>query len=111
MVGTDEFYIQQMRKKDIFAGLSKFDRDLIGRAVRLEIPLSDAVNMRRIADLMRGFAAMMDNYSRRTDLSERAILFDIKAEARSFNQRVRELHGTDKFNKNGSTRNDDVDKS
>jgi hypothetical protein len=104
MVGTVEEAVSSMRRKDIMDGLSDWDKRVIGRACRLEVPLSDAYTLRRIADLLRGFAAMLDNHSRRTDLSERAVLYDIKAEAMTFNARVRELHGIDKFNKNGSTR-------
>ncbi len=84
--------------------LTDFDRKLIGgRAVRLEIPLSNRYTLRKIPDMLRGFAALIDSHTRNPDIGERTVLLAIKAEVRSFNARVREIHGIDKFNKNGTT--------
>lgn len=98
---------EAMRRKDIMDGLSEWDRKMLGRACRVEIPLTDQYTLRRIADLLRGLAATLDTYSRRTDLTERMILLGMKGEIQSLNNRIRELHGIEKFNKNGSTKNGD----
>ncbi len=85
--------------------LSELDRKIVGgSSVRLEIPITDKFTLRKLPDMLRGFAAHIENQSRRPDLADRTILLDIKAEARAFNSRIREIRGVDNFNKNGTTK-------
>lgn len=94
MVGTVEEAVATMGgKKSVLDGLSEFDRSIIGNATRIEIPFTDVYSMRRIAELLRGYAEMMDVYSRRHDIKDRSILLDLKIEAKRLNRRIRILTG------------------
>lgn len=93
MVGTKEQAIEDMRKKRDPEELSQFDKDIIGATCRLEIPFRDKFKMRKTAELLRGYAEQLDNFSRRTDLPDRAILFFLREEARRINHELRGLRG------------------
>jgi integrase/recombinase XerC len=73
--------------------LSDFDRKIIGGPVRIEIPLTDARRMRRIAKLLREYAETIDESCRDTSLSERTILNHLKMEARAVVLRIRKAAG------------------
>jgi hypothetical protein len=96
MVNVDPaLYLAEMAKRRTNdAGLSEWDRDMIGRAaVRLEIPFADLdqVAMRDVADILRGLANAMDFWSRRSDLSQREILLYLRASTREAVHRMRSL--------------------
>jgi len=94
MVGTNEQFAEMKHREKFGDGLSELDRMVIGEAVRIEIPFVDAFAMRRIADLLRGYAETIDFYSRRTDVPPRTILVHLRSEARAINARIREITGT-----------------
>lgn len=96
MVGTLQEHVERnMAPKMPGDGgeLTDFDKKIIGAAVRIEIPFGDVYNMRRIADLLRGYAETLDVYSRRTDLPARSILNHLKMEAKAINYRIAEMSG------------------
>lgn len=80
-------------------GLSDMDR-AIGpgtNGTRLEIPLADAVSLRQVADLIRGFCAELDRLSRVTEVSEREVLAIVKTRARETNAKMRlKVYGSPK---------------
>jgi len=92
--------------------LNALDRDVIGRAIRIEIPFTDLYKLRRIAELLAGLAEDIAFQSRRTDHPpldskdyrawRRSTLFFLKHRSLHINREIRDLHG--KHNKNGTTR-------
>lgn len=83
----------EMRRKRDPEELSQFDKDIIGETCRIEIPFRDKFKMRKTAELLRGYADQLDNFSRRTDLPDRAILFFLREEARRISKELKELRG------------------
>jgi len=74
--------------------LSEQDRAIIGGdTCRLEIPFRNVYVLRQVADLLRGYAEMLDVYSRRTDLPPRSILFHLRMEAKMLNGKLRKARG------------------
>lgn len=104
MVGTVEQALDLMRKKNVISAMSKQDREMLGVSGRLEIPWTDRYDMRRIADLVRGWCATVETYSRREDLDDSTILLKIKMDLYATQSRIRDLVGPNRFNKNGTTR-------
>jgi hypothetical protein len=74
-------------------GLTDFDKKIIGRPVRIEIPFTDTRRMRRIAKLLRRYARTIDESCRDTSLSDRTILNHLKMEARAVVLRIRKAAG------------------
>ncbi len=83
----------ELRKKRDPEELSEFDKGIIGQTCRLEIPFRDKFRMRKTAELLRGYADTLDNFSRRTDLPDRAILFFLREEARRINYEIKQTKG------------------
>jgi hypothetical protein len=92
MVGTLEEGLSRKRVPDP-EELSQVDKDIIGETCRLEIPFRDVYRMRQTAELLRGYADLLDFYSRRTDLPPRTILFHLRTEARVLNAKLRATRG------------------
>jgi hypothetical protein len=90
MVGKTEDFVEMKKQEKRFDELSDLDKMVIGQAVRIEIPFTDQYNMRRIADLLRGYAELLDLWSRRTDLPPRSVLMHLRGEAKLVNTRIRE---------------------
>jgi len=80
MVGTLDQAID-MKRRPQMDELTEHDLKMIGSFVRLEIPMSDIYKLRKVAEHLRGLADKIDNTTRRTDLSVRAILMELKFEA------------------------------
>lgn len=103
MVGTTDDAVLKIRQEKVRQEMTEHDRKVIGASsVRLVIPMTDRYTLRRLPDLLRGMAAVIEQQSHRDDLTDRTILMEIKAEAYAFNSRMREIHGLSKFNKNGT---------
>ncbi len=69
--------------------LSKFDREMLGQSKRLTIPVTDRLVLRKVADLLRGLANVIDFESRRPDNTARSSLFRIATEVDSTNRKIR----------------------
>lgn len=93
MVGKVEDFLEMKRLRDDGHELTEHDRRVIGAAVRIEIPFTDQYNMRRIADLLKGYAETLDFWSRRNDLPPRAVLSHLRGEAVAMNYKIREMTG------------------
>ena len=93
MVNVTPEQVMAMRRKPDPDELSQADRDIIGETCRLEIPFRDVHRMRQTAELLRGYADLLDSYSRRTDLPPRSVLFHLRSEARILNRQIRETRG------------------
>lgn len=70
-------------------GLTAYDLEIIGKAVRIEVPFDDEFILREVADMLRGFANSIDFTTRRDDLPLRAKLVQLRYEARALNGRIR----------------------
>ncbi len=70
--------------------LTDFDKMIIGRPKRISIPLEDKFVLRKIADLLRGLAIVMDFESRRPDTVQRESLSRIRWEIGKTNTKIRE---------------------
>lgn len=90
---------EMKQRKGPKAGLSDMDR-AIGpgtNGTRLEVPLADAVSLRHVADLLRGFCAELERLSRVTEIPEREILAIVKARVRETNAKMRlKVYGSPK---------------
>lgn len=84
---------EEMRRKPDPESLSQVDKDIIGQTCRLEIPFRDVVKMRQAAELLRGYANLLDFYSRRGDLPARSILVHLRLEASMLNHKLRGTKG------------------
>lgn len=91
--GTTPEEVLAARKPPEPDELSQMDRDIIGETCRLEIPFRDIYRMRQTAELLRGYADMLDFYSQRADLPARTILVHLRSEARALNRALRETRG------------------
>ena len=92
MVGTVEDALKRREIPDP-ESLSQIDREIIGETCRLEIPFRDVVKMRQAAELLRGYADLLDFYSRRGDLPARTILFHLRSEASALSKKLRDVRG------------------
>lgn len=105
MVQISPEEVMARKKADVeFGGLTDYDMSHIGAAVRIEIPFTDEFKMRTIADWLRGYAEFIDQTSRQHSLPLRTRLSLMKMEAMGLNRRIKDLHGREHFNKNGTTR-------
>lgn len=73
-------------------GLTEFDREMLGRAVRIELPVNDAAVLAQAADLLRGLANQIDFCLQRQDIPLRPRLQMIKDYAWNLNRRLRDEH-------------------
>ncbi len=73
--------------------LDGIDRMIVGDVARLDIPLRSVVNLRRVADHLRGLATMMEQASHRDDLSARSTLFEVRMYVREVNRKFRAMRG------------------
>jgi hypothetical protein len=101
---SPEEVMARKRQEIEFGGMTDYDRQHVGAAIRLEIPFTDEFKMRKIADWLRGYAEFIDQTSRHTNLPLRTRLSLMKLEARGLNSRIKDLHGRENFNSNGTTR-------
>jgi len=110
MVGNVEDFVTRLPKiEDEPPTLSKFDRDIIGAAVRFEIPVADAQlhELERIADVLIGAGNNLKFQAQRrmerNAPGEREIKFAISADLKSVRYRIRELT-PGYWNRNGTVK-------
>ena len=94
MVGTLEDGLARL-KVEHGDEMTPFDREVVGAfgSKNLRIPMTSAVNLRRVADIMRGLAGELEILSRRGDLSARFIILAAKQCIDEANEKIRELPG------------------
>lgn len=93
MVGVLEDFVAKKRERDEFPPpeLSQFDKDLIGNAVRLEVPFSGRYQLRQIAGILRAYADKVEFWTRQQDVEDRTMLLHLKIEAKLANRRIRDV--------------------
>lgn len=101
---SPEDVMARKRQEIEFGGLTDKDREDIGAAVRIEIPFTDEFKIRQIADWLRGYAEFIDQTSRHHALPLKARLRLMKSEASDLNRKIKDLHGREHFNPNGTTK-------
>lgn len=74
--------------------LDGIDRMIVGDVARLDIPLRSVVNLRRVAEHLRGLAAMMEQASKRDDIPARSVLFEVRMYTREVNRKLRVMRGS-----------------
>lgn len=92
-INETEWDKQRKRAKVESNGLTQYDMELLGSAIRLEIPFTDPKLLVDIADMLRGFANSIEFTVQRDDLPLRARLQMLKSEATSINGRIRVARG------------------
>jgi hypothetical protein len=70
--------------------LGAYDRKFIRKGVRIEIPLLNRFNARETAEILKGLAQQIAFITRRDDLTERQVLFDVKQAVWIANQKILE---------------------
>lgn len=93
MVGTlDDGLRTLAKKRDLTAGLDPYDRALVGGSVRLDIPFTDPIAMRRVGELLCALGERMKHYSARGDLTDFAILMALKGEVLAARRKILEAN-------------------
>ena len=90
-INVEEYLMARKTPQRNAAGLTEWDRDMIGRAAaRIEIPFADLdpVAMRDVADVLKGLAATMDFWSRRTDVTAKDILVFLRNETLGVKRKI-----------------------
>jgi hypothetical protein len=91
MVGTVEDFVAKKREEYPAPELSQFDKDLIGAAVRLEVPFGGRYQLRQIAGILRAYADKVEFWTRQQDVDDRTMLMHLKIEAKLANRRIRDV--------------------
>lgn len=70
MVGTVESLLMARKRNDEFRDLGDHERDMLGRSVRIDLPISDLPEhkIRELADQLRGVANSLEFIAQRNDL-------------------------------------------
>lgn len=71
--------------------LTDFDRGIVGRDLKLSIPLHSQVRLRDLADLLHGLANQLDLISRDTTLKPRHALFDAGTHVRATQRKINDV--------------------
>lgn len=94
MVGTVEQGLADMaRRRVVTEKLNDYDRALLGGSLRLDIPWTDPVAMRKIGEILIGLGSDFKAYSVRGDLDDVAILSALKHRATTARRRILETAG------------------
>lgn len=70
--------------------LGAYDRKFLRKGVRIEIPLLNRLNARQTAEILAGLAQQIAFITRRQDLTELQVLFDVKRAVWMANQKILE---------------------
>lgn len=94
MVGTLEDGLARL-KVELGEEMTDFDRAVVGAfgSKNLRIPMTSAVNLRRVADIMRGLATDLERLSKRGDLAARTIILEAGWCVNQANAKIRALPG------------------
>lgn len=103
MVGTNEAFVHKIHSQQEEDELTEADKAYLGKAVRLEIPITSTYTIRRVASLFHSYADRLGVIARRDDKA-RVILLEASMELHALNRDIREAHGLAKFNRNGTTK-------
>lgn len=96
VAGTNEEWAKRMEEE-----MSDFDRQVAGAfgSKNLRIPMTSAVDLRRVADIMAGLATELNRLSRRGDLSTRSIIIEAQWLVSRANHAIRTLPGKGSYRK------------
>lgn len=92
--GYDAFEMAKKMRIENDAGLSEFDRDMIGRAAaQIRIPFADLdqVAMRHVGGVLHGLATTMEAWSQRHDIPQRDVLAFLRLATKEANARIQEI--------------------
>lgn len=73
--------------------LDDFDLAIVGRVVRLEIPLHSPSALRQVADLLRGLANQCEFAATDRTLKPRTRMFELMSYARAVNRKLKSIRG------------------
>lgn len=94
MVGTLEQGLADMaRRRTVTDKLSEYDREILGGSLRIDIPWTDPIAMRKIGELLIGLGTDFKAYSARGDLDDFAILSALRSKAVAARRRILETAG------------------
>jgi hypothetical protein len=79
--------------KDASDPLSEFDRTIVGKSVRLEVPLKDISDLKRHMLLLIGVAERICMDIDRSGAKDRTILLNTKAELKILNRKLNAFRG------------------
>lgn len=98
MVQICEATWDDMRKaRKIDAGeLTDAEKALLGRAVRIELPVTDLAGMKKAADMLMGLGTQIKHIAERDDLTKAEKLFAMRSHANSVRDRLRVSSGRPK---------------
>lgn len=73
--------------------LNQYETDLIGKVVRLDIPLTSVMNLRRVAEELRGLAHQFDCMGRFRNDKPMLVMGEVKSLVHQTNRRLRKIKG------------------
>lgn len=73
--------------------LNQYETDLIGKVVRLEIPLTSVMNLRRVAEELRGLAHKFDCMGRYRNDTPMLVMGEVKSLVSQTNRKLRKIRG------------------
>jgi len=65
----------------------------VGDLVRLEIPLKSVMNLRKVAEVLRGLAYQLETYSRFHDGNPAQVMLDVRMIVRKANKDLTKIRG------------------
>jgi hypothetical protein len=71
--------------------LTDFDQRIVGRDLKLSMPMHSQVRLRDLADILHGLANQLDNISRDTTLKPRHALFDAGTHVRAAQRKINDV--------------------
>jgi hypothetical protein len=73
--------------------VNQHEEQYVGEVVRLEIPLKSVMNLRRIAEELRGLATQLDHMAMFSDDKPSVVMLRVRAAAQRTNQRLVAIRG------------------
>jgi hypothetical protein len=94
MVTNPQLVTEEMVRKtalppDYTGELTKQQLELLPKGMRICIPIKDRHSLRRVADLLHGYATAMEVAARRTDISDKEAIVMICYECGLLNKKIR----------------------
>ena len=106
MVGTLEEFVERSRQQADAREFNSLDRTMMGtRTSRIEVPTTDRDSLRRLPDVFRDLAGFIEHHANNPNYDDRTVVLTIQDYiASTVRPRIKAIHGTERFNSNGTVR-------
>jgi hypothetical protein len=83
--------------------VDKLEQQYVGDLVRLEIPLKSVMNLRKVAEVLRGLAARLDTLGRYSDYEPASVMLEVGKLTRRANKELTAIRGRGRPKKSRNT--------